>query len=470
MNQEVQTGVQQNPLATEKVSKLIIKFGVPSVVAMLVNSLYNIVDQIFIGNGVGYLGNAATNVAFPMVTISLAIALLIGDGGAAYFSLKLGEGDKEKAAKGLGNMVTVSIIAGALFLILGLLFFNPLLGLFGATDKVLPYAQQYTQVIILGLPFMMISTALNASIRADSSPKFAMVSMLTGAVINTILDPIFIFVFKWGVAGAAWATIIGQIVGCIISLCYLGRFKNVKFQAKLMKLDWKTTRTFLSFGVSSFITQVAVTLVIIVSNNVLRIFGAQSVYGAEIPLSVFGIVMKVNQILMSFFVGLSVGGQPIIGFNYGARNFDRVKKTYLRLVTIATIIAVVGWIAFMFFPEYIVAVFGQGDALYQEFALKCFRLYLMFCFANGFQIVSSIYFQAIGKPIRSSILSLSRQILFLIPMLLILPIFFGVEGALYAGAVADAGAAVLAAAFIMYEMKRLDKKHLKTLKNAPEGV
>lgn len=450
-----------SPFETENIGRLIARFAIPCVISMLVNSLYNIVDQIFIGQGVGYLGNAATNVAFPLVTISLAFSLLIGDGCAAFFSLRLGAKDKESAAKGVGNAITLAVGFGVLFLVFGTLFMTPLLRLFGSTDTVLPYAQDYTRIILIGLPFVLIGTAMNSIIRADGSPKYAMISMITGAVINTVLDPIFIFVFKWGVAGAAFATILGQIATAIISVVYIFRFKSIHFKPSLLKLNGKISRTVMSFGASSFITQVAITLVVVVMNNSLAFYGAQSVYGAEIPLSALGIVMKVNQILMSLLLGLGVGSQPIIGYNYGAKNFKRVKKTYLISVSIASICAIIGFILFQFCTQGIVNIFGQEDALYNQFALKSFRSFLGLCFLNGFQVVSSIYFQATGRPIKAATLSLSRQVLFLIPMILLLPRFFGVEGILFAGPVADGLAFVLAAIFILLEMRHLNTAHMQ---------
>ncbi len=294
-------------------ASLITRFAVPSVISMLVNSLYNIVDQIFIGQGVGFLGNAATNVAFPIVTISMALSLLIGDGGAAFFSLNLGRQDKELAAKGVGNALMLPFIASIIFLVGGTIFMNPLLILFGGTPEILPYAQDYTRIILLGMPFVMISTAMSSSIRADGSPRYAMVAMLTGAIMNTILDPIFIFVFEWGVEGAAWATIIGQFANFLITIAYLPRFKNFSMKKTLLRLEGAVVKRLLSLGVSSFINQLAITLVIIVMNNSLTKYGAQSPYGQEIPLAALGIVMKVNQILISVMVGIGVGAQPIVG-------------------------------------------------------------------------------------------------------------------------------------------------------------
>ena len=307
----------KSPFATEPIGRLIAKFAIPCVISLLVNSLYNIVDQIFIGWGVGYLGNGATNVVFPITIIALALSLMIGDGGAAYLSLKLGEGNIDSAKKGVGNAITMVTIVSIVLLAVFLVGINPILTLFGATDVLRPYALEYGYVIGIGLPFMMIPAALNSMIRADGSPKYAMFSMALGAVINTIFDPVFIFIFHMGVRGAAIATVMGQVATFIVSVVYIFRFKTFRFDTSALRLHGKTCKKVLSLGISSFITQIAITIVMALSNNLLAKYGADSIYGSEIPLTAMGIVMKVNQILISILVGISTGAQPIIGFNYG---------------------------------------------------------------------------------------------------------------------------------------------------------
>lgn len=448
---------RENYLATEKIGKLLVRFGVPAVISLLVNSLYNIVDQIFIGQGVGYLGNAATNVAFPFVTLTMAVALLIGDGCAAHHSLKMGAGDVQKAKEGFGNALSLMIIAGLVIFAIGAIFLSPMLRLFGATDAVMPFALDYTSIILIGLPFVVVGTALNSFIRADGSPVYAMISMLIGAVINTILDPIFIFKFGMGVKGAAIATIIGQIASFLVSIYYIKRIKSIKFEWKDMKLKFSACKIVTSLGVSSFITQIAIALVQIVMNNSLTHYGEMSVYGKEIPLSCLGIVMKVNQIMIAVIVGIAIGAQPIVGFNYGAGNLSRVKKTYLTSVCVASMFSVAAWLAYMFLPHAIISVFGNESALYNEFAIKCFRQFLLCAFIAGMQIVSSNFFQAIGNPLKAAVLSLSRQVLFLIPLMLILPLFMELEGILYAGPIADSMSFVLAFVMIGFEMRKLNK-------------
>lgn len=448
------TTEDKSAFGTEPIGRLIVKFAIPCVISLVVNALYNIVDQIFIGWGVGYLGNGATNVVFPITIIALALAVLIGDGGAAYLSLKLGEGDLDSVKKGVGNAAVMVTIVGILMLVVTLIFMNPILTLFGATDKLRPAALEYGYVIAIGLPFTMISTALNSMIRADGSPKFAMFSMLLGAIINTIFDPVFIFIFHMGVRGAAIATVMGQVVSFLVSVLYIPRFKTFHFDAQAMHLRAKTCTNVLSLGVSSFITQIAITIVMALSNNLLASYGAQSIYGSEIPLTAMGIVMKVNQIMLSILVGIAIGAQPVIGFNYGCKNFARVKKAFQLAIIAAEVVAVIAFLIFQFAPMSVVSLFGSEDGLYNEFAVMCFRIFLMLCPLNGFQTVAAIYLQAIGKPVKSAIVTLSRQIVFLVPVAIILPKFIGVTGVLWSGPVADALAFILAFILIGYEMKK----------------
>ena len=318
----------QSPFATEPIGQLIVKFAVPSVIALLVNSLYNIVDQIFIGWGVGYLGNGATNIVFPITIIALALSMMIGNGGAAYLSLKMGEGEVETAKKGVGNAVTLVTIVSILLAVIFLVWIDPILTLFGATDVLRPFALEYGFIIGAGLPFMMISSAINSMIRADGSPKYAMLSMVIGAIINVILDPVFIFVFQMGVKGAAIATIIGQVASFVVSVLYMPHFKSVQLNKSSFAPCAKVSVNIVIFGLSSFITQFAITIVMALTNNLLAKYGAQSVYGAEIPLTATGIVMKVNQIMIAILLGIATGTQPIIGYNYGAKSYHRVKRRW----------------------------------------------------------------------------------------------------------------------------------------------
>ena len=452
-----------SPFATEPIGRLILKFAIPSVIALLVNSLYNIVDQIFIGWGVGYLGNGATNVVFPITIIALALSMMIGNGGAAYLSLKLGEGESESARKGVGNAVTLVVVVSILLAVVFLVFIDPILTLFGATDMLRDYALEYGWVIGLGLPFMMISAAINSMIRADGSPKYAMGSMVIGAILNVILDPVFIFIFHMGVRGAAIATVIGQVASFLVSVVYVPRFKTVRPNAAAFRLNVKTCGNIVTFGLSSFITQFAITIVMALTNNLLAIYGASSIYGAEIPLTATGIVMKVNQIMISILLGIATGTQPILGYNYGAKRYDRVKKALEISLIASEVISILAFLLFQFAPMSVVTLFGSEEGLYNEFAVKAFRIFLMLCPLTGFQTIAAVYLQAVGKPVKSAVLSLARQIIFFVPAALILPTFLGVEGVLWTGPVADGLAFLLSLALLLYERHHLKKGHTRQL-------
>lgn len=450
--------VLRNPLAVDSIWKLLGKYAIPCVISLLVNSLYNMVDQVFIGQGVGYLGNGATNIIYPLTVIVLAIALMLGDGGASYLSIRLGEEKQEEAAKGIGNVITLSISAGIIIAVIMAVFLNKLVYLFGCTDSVYPYAIGYGRIIIIGLPFVLVGTVFTAIERADGSPKYSMLSLIIGAVINTILDPIFIFIFHWGVEGAAIATIIGQIVTCFMGLIYITKFKSIKLKKEHYIIKGRYCKSVILLGVSSFITQMSIVIVMAVINNLITKYGAASKYGADIPLAVTGIVMKVNQLVISATVGIASGAQPIIGFNYGAGNDRRVKKTFKCVVICTEILSVIAFIGFQCFPVSIISIFGSEGDLYNEFAAKCFRIFLLFTILNGFQTVAGLFAQAIGHSIRAAAISLSRQIIFLVPAEIILAASLGLMGVLWAGPVADGLAFVLALILNIYDLKKLGKE------------
>ena len=453
---------ETNILGTEKIGKLIRKFSIPCIISLLVNSLYNIVDQIFIGWGVGYLGNGATNVVFPLTMICLAFALMFGDGASAYLSLKLGENKKEEAAKGVGNGIAISAIIAIVFCIATLVFLPQLLNLFGCTENLREYALKYGGIIAIGLPFMIMGTTLNSIIRADGSPKYSMTTMLTGAILNTILDPIFIFVFKMGVEGAAIATVASQIVTFVLNIIYIKRFKSIKVSKDSFKLKGNVVKKVSTLGISSFITQMSIVFVMAAENNLLGKYGAQSEFGSEIPITVLGIVMKISQILNSIIIGIAAGAQPIFGYNYGARKFDRVKQTLKIVLGTSVIISTSAFILFQTIPDKLISIFGSGDEKYMEFACMAFRIYLMLTIFNGIQIPSGIFFQAIGKSSRSAILSLSRQILFLIPAMIIFSSMFGIKGVLFAGPFADLLAFIIASTLLIIEVKHLKQTNIKS--------
>ena len=450
----------QSPFASEPIGRLIVKFAVPSVIALLVNSLYNIVDQIFIGWGVGYLGNGATNIVFPITIIALALSMMIGNGGASYLSLKLGEGKTSLAQKGVGNAVTLVTVVSIILAVVFIVFINPILTLFGATDVLRPFALDYGYIIGIGLPFMMISASINSMIRADGSPKYAMFSMIIGAVLNVILDPVLIFIFDMGVKGAAIATVIGQVASFIVSVVYMPRFKTVHPDSSSFIPNAKTCANIVTFDLSSFITQFAITIVMALTNNLLAAYGAESVYGAEIPLTATGIVMKVNQIMIAILLGIATGAQPIIGFNYGAKNYKRVKQALEISLIASEIVSIIAFLIFRFAPMSVVSLFGSEEGLYNEFAVMAFRIFLLLCPLTGFQTITAVlYLQAAGKPVKSAILSLARQIIFFVPAALILPKFMGVTGVLWTGPVADGLAFILSLILLIYERNHLKKGH-----------
>ena len=445
----------ENILGKEKIGKLIRKFSIPCIISMLVNSLYNIVDQIFIGQDVGYLGNGATNVVFPLVMIGLAFSLMIGDGASAYLSLKLGEKKKKEAEQGVGNAILLCAIVSVVFCAITLVFLPQFLNLFGCTDNLKDYAMAYGRIIAIGLPFSIIGTTLNSIIRADGSPKYSMISMVSGAVLNTILDAIFIFGLHKGVEGAAIATVISQIFTFVLNVAYIKKFKSIKLTKENFKLKGSVCRKVSLLGVSSFITQMSFVFVMTAENNLLGKYGAESEYGSEIPITVLGIVMKISQILNSIIIGIAAGSQPILGYNYGAKKYDRVKQTLKIVLASSVVISTIAFILFQTIPDKLILIFGSGDENYIKFACLAFRTYLLLCIVNGVQIPSGIFFQAIGQSIKSAILSLSRQIVILIPAMFILSHMFGIMGVLYAGPVADALAFVLASIFLFREVKAL---------------
>ena len=424
-------------LGTEPIGKLMARFAIPSIIALVVNSLYNMVDQIFIGNGVGYLGNAATNVILPIMMAVLAVGLMIGDGCAAFMSLNIGKGEKEKATFGVGNAVVLTILFGICFLIICQIFLEPLAWMFGATEQSISYCLDYGRPIILGFPFLAIDMAFASIIRADGRANAGLIGMLIGCVANIILDPVFIFVCRWGVAGAGWATIIGQILNAIYFIICMTKCKSITLKKEHFKLSGKIIGKICLLGVASFITQFALVIVIGVTNNTLKKYGAVSKYGADIPVSTMGIVMKVSQILVSIVLGLATGILPVISYNYGSRKYDRVKSLYKRALLISTGVMVISFLILEIFPEQIVSIFGKQNALYMEFAQKCMQTYLLAIFTVGASIVTGIFLQAVDCPIQSMVLSLLRQIVILVPAVIMLGAVGGVTAVLWAGPISD---------------------------------
>lgn len=452
---EIKSNAGGNILGTADVKKLLFKFAVPSVIAMLVGALYNIVDQIFIGQSVGMLGNAATNVAFPLVTIATALGLLFGIGGASNFNLYLGSGNKERAKKVVGNALFLLTASGLIMLVVIHLFLDPLVQIFGATDTVYPMALEYISITSFGILFLIFSTGASNMIRADGSPKYSMYCLLVGAVLNIILDAVFIFGFNMGIAGAAWATVISQIVSCLIAAIYFRKMKSISLGKNDFLLKGTIVKPIIYLGASSFLNQMAMMVVQIVLNNTATYYGALSIYGSEIPLAVAGVISKVSMIFLSIIIGIGQGGQPIAGYNYGAKNYGRVKEVFKLVVSISLLISFVSFLCFQLFPLQIIKIFGDGSELYFEFAIRFCRIFLLMMIIVGIQPASSILFTAIGKSHKGIFLAMIRQVLLLIPLLLILPIYFGIDGILYAGPISDGAASVVAFIFVYKEMKKL---------------
>lgn len=454
-------------LGKENINKLLISFAIPCVISMLINSVYNIVDQIFIGKGVGTLGNAATNVIFPLVIIFNAVAGLIGNGAAANLSLKLGEGKKEEGGKIVGSAVTVSIIFSLVLSVIAYFFLPKLVYMFGCTENVYQYAVDYGKIIILGAPFMIIYSALSQLIRADGSPKYSMVLLVVGAILNIILDPIFIFTFNMGVKGGAIATVIGQIVSFAMAILYLKKVKSVKLEKESFKVDKSITRT-LGLGLSSFITQSTVLALFVFMNNMMTKYGALTKYGADIPLSVYGVISKINSLYISTILGISIGAQPIIGFNYGAGNYERVKETLRKVLTINLVVGLIFNIIFYLFPKEIVSIFITNSdpnyKLFLEFAVLICHSFLLVMGLNFLEMTTSITVQSLGNVKKATMVSFIRQIILFIPIACFMAIYLhkGIYGVLNAGPIADTITFFIALVIFYSEYRKLSIKEKPT--------
>lgn len=452
----------ENPLGSEPVSSLLRRFAIPSVIAMLVSALYNMVDQLFIGHSIGVLGNAATNVAFPLSMVCTSIGLLCGIGGAANFNLCMGRKDPEHAKSYVGSAISMLAILGVILCVAVQLFLRPMMLLFGATPDVIDYACTYTRITSIGFPFLIVTIGGSNLIRADGSPKFSMLCNLVGAIVNTILDPLFIFVFHMGMAGAALATITGQILSFALVVLYLRGFKTLPLSLSDLKPNMACWARIAALGATPAFNQVAMMVVQIVMNNTLTYYGSNSVYGSDIPLACAGIISKVNMLFFSFVIGISQGLQPIVSFNFGAQKYDRVKDAYKKAVFAATAISIVAFLCFQFFPRQIIGIFGSGSEEYLHFAERYFRIFLFFTFLNGIQPVSSNFFTSIGAPKKGIFLSLTRQIIFLLPLLLIFPYLFGIDGVMYTAPIADLAAASVSIVMVVREFKIMTEQQKAT--------
>lgn len=446
-------------LAEAPIGKLMMKFSVPCILSLLVSSLYNIVDQIFIGRGVGYLGNGATNVVFPITVIALALALMTGDGCAAFLSICQGRKEDEDARNSVGNAVVLLFLFSIALIALFAFGREGILSAFGATENNISYARDYFDVIILGIPFFVFTNGMNSIIRADSSPQFAMISTLAGCILNVILDPIAIFVLHWGVGGAALATIAGQIVPALLAVYYLFHSKSFKLDKRSFVFQWKYIKRILPFGISSFLTQLSIVVIMGVMNSTLVKYGALSEYGADIPMTVMGIVMKVFQIVIAVVVGIAAGSQPIVGYNYGAGHIDRVKRIYRTMITAEIIVGGIATLLFELFPVQLISLFGSEDGLYNQFATLSFRIFLSTVILCCVTKATSIFLQSLGEPIRSMSLSLLRDFILSVPLVLCLPMVFGVTGPLYSGPIADAISFAAAVIMVSAVFRKLSRKN-----------
>lgn len=453
-NQQVIT----NPLGIAPVGQLLRKFAVPSIVAMLVGALYNIVDQFFIGQSIGELGNAATNVAFPLSTSCTALSLLLGVGSAAAFNLSMGRGDKEKALYYIGNASVLLFGCGLTLCIITQLFMEPLLLFFGSPDNVLGLAEEYVSITSFGFPFLILSNGGAHLVRADGSPRYSMMCNLTGAIINCFLDPLFIFGFDWGMKGAALATVMGQLVSGTMVFLYLRKYKAGPLERKHLRLKWSIFGYSMNLGLAQFFNQIAMMVVQIVMNNSLTYYGAMSQYGESIPLACAGIISKVSFLFFSFCIGISHGMQPISSFNYGAKQYDRVKEVIKLSLKCGSAVCITAFLIFQIFPRQIVGFFGDGSELYFSFGVKYMRTYMFCVFLNNVQPMSSTFFTSIGKPKMGMFLSLTRQIIFLLPLIVIFPRFWGIEGIMFAAPIADLSAAIVASVMLTRELRSMGKE------------
>lgn len=438
-------------LEEEKISKLLLKFSVPCVMGLLISALYNIVDQIFIGNSeLGYLGNAATGVSFPVICIANAFAWCVGDGAASYLSICSGRKDTDSAHKCVGTGITVTFLISMVLLILCELTAEPLMRLFGASDQTLDLAVTYFRIIAAFFPFYLLLNVMNSMIRADGSPAFAMTAMMTGAILNVILDPVFIFVLKWGIAGAAWATAIGQVASFLLCTVYFFKPRNFRLTKKSFIPNRPILKNTIGLGAVTFVTQISIVTVSLVCNMTLAKYGALSQYGPDIPISVFSIQTKVYTIVLNIVTGIVLGGQPILGYNYGARRMDRVRETYRMILKATLITGIIATIIFQLWPEAVVGVFGSGDELYQDFAVKTFRIYLSLMTVTCLVKMTAVFFQSIGKSTYAVVSSVVRDIVCFTPLAIFLPQILegretgsGVMGILYAAPISDLVAAVV---------------------------
>ena len=459
INQEIRS------LGEEKIPKLLLKFSIPCVMGLLISALYNIVDQIVIGNSeLGYLGNAATGVSFPVICIANAFAWCIGDGAASYLSICSGRQDADRAHKCVGTGITVTTIISLVLALICLGFAEPLMRLFGASDQTVSMAVEYFRIIAAMFPCYLLLNVMNSMIRADGSPAYAMAAMLAGAIINLILDPVFIYILKWGIGGAAWATAIGQIASFLLCGAYFFRPKGFKLTGRSFIPDRAVLKEVVSLGAATFVTQISIVVMTLVCNITLAHYGALSRYGQDIPISVFSIQTKVYTVVGNIVTGIVLGGQPIFGYNYGAGKLDRVRQTY-RIVLLSSItVGLTATLIFQLCPQIVINLFGAGDELYMEFAIKTFRIYLSLVTVPCLVKMTTVFFQSIGKSVQAVVTSLIRDIVCFTPLALCLSAVLeqqasgsGINGILFAAPLADAVAAAVILCLSVSFFRKLGK-------------
>ena len=453
-------------LEEEKISKLLLKFSVPCVMGLLISAFYNIVDQIFIGNStLGYLGNAATGVSFPVICIANAFAWCVGDGAASYLSICAGRKDTDSAHKSVGTGITVTLLISIVLMLICEVAAVPLMSLFGASNQTLDLAVTYFRIVAAFFPFYLLLNVMNSMIRADGSPGFAMKAMVMGAIINIILDPIFIFLLKWGIAGAAWATAIGQVVSFAICAIYFFKPKSFRLKKSSFVPNLPILSKMINLGAATFITQISIVAVTLVCNMTLARYGALSKYGPDIPISVFSIQTKVYTIVLNIVTGIVLGGQPIFGYNYGAKRMDRVREAYKIVFRATLITGITATIIFQLWPKEVVGIFGSGNELYQEFAVKTFRIYLSLVTVTCLVKMTAVFFQSIGKSKYAVMASVIRDIVCFTPLAIILPsvlegaeVGTGINGILYAAPISDLVAIVVILILTISFFRKLNKE------------
>ncbi len=468
---------QNRMLGEEKISKLLIKFSIPCILSLLISALYNIVDQIFVGNSeLGYLGNAATGIVFPILIITQAFAWCIGDGSAAYLSICQGKKDAQNAHHCIGTGIMITLILSIIMLAFCAVWKEPLLRLFGASDQTIAMAMEYFTIVLCFFPAFMLMNMMNAVIRADGSPAVSMASMSLGAILNIILDPIFIFSLNWGIAGAAWATVIGQTVSFLVSVLYFFRTKSFRLAKGSFIPHFKIFSNALKLGASSFITQMSIVVISLVCNIMLAKYGLLSIYGQDIPISVISIETKVFTIVINIVVGIVLGGQPILGYNYGAKKYSRVKETYRAILIATLVVGIVSTLIFEIYPQGVINIFGSGnDTLYLEYARRTFRIFLSLVIFTCVIKMSSIFFQAVGRPVMAVIASLTRDIVCFVPLVILIPSIFernqagsGINGILFAAPAADLIGMIVAVCLTVHYFRTMESS--EGLEPVPENA